>query len=155
MNIFLAALNNLAKIPRKIFHPTTIGIRAIILNEKKDAVLLVRLSYAEGWYLPGGKLKKQETITNGLKRELLEEINFRIDDSKLELFGIYNNFYEGKSDTIIVFVCSGDMDEEKRNFEIEKQHYFRFDELPKSISPGSKRRIEEFLNNTKNIVGNW
>ena len=155
MNVFLAALHKLAKIPRKLFHPITVGARAIILNEKRDSVLLVKLTYAEGWYLPGGKLKKRETITAGLKRELREEINFSAHDSSFELFGVYNNFFENKSDTIVVFICTGNIETSKKNSEIEDHAFFRFDALPESISPGTKRRIEEFLSGRKSIVGNW
>ena len=155
MNVFFATLYKLAKIPRKFFHPITIGTRAIILNEKRDSVLLVKLTYAEGWYLPGGKLKKRETITAGLKRELHEEINFTAHDSSLELFGVYNNFFENKSDTIIVFTCTGNIEDSKKNSEIDEYAFFRLDSLPESISPGTKRRIDEFLSGRKNTVGNW
>ena len=127
----------------------------MILNDEKDSVLLVKLSYAEGWYLPGGKLKKNEMIIDGLKRELREEIDFTVDENSLELLGIYNNFYEGKSDTIIVLICSGHMNKNVKNLEIEEHQYFRFDDLPEDLSPGTKRRLDEYMKKSTNNIGSW
>ncbi len=40
--------------------PITIGVRVLLLREEQ--VLLVRHSYIQGWYLPGGGLKRGETL---------------------------------------------------------------------------------------------
>ena len=155
MSIPLVLAGKFLRLLHKFYHPVTIGARAIILNKEKDSVLLVKLSYAEGWYLPGGKLKRLETAADGLKRELREELNFTVDENDMALFGVYNNFYEGKSDTVIVFVCSGDADKHHKNVEIEKFRYFPLDSLPESLSPGTKRRLDEYLRWERGIVGEW
>ena len=155
MNIILVVASRLSRLWHKFYHPITIGTRAIILNEQKDAVLLVKMSYTSEWYLPGGKLKRGEMIVDGLKRELSEELGFTADENKVELFGIYNNFYEGKSDTIIVFTCSGTISKSHKNIEVERYQFFHFDKLPESISPGTKRRIHEYFGNQPTHVGKW
>ena len=156
MNILFAAVNKCGRLRNKLFHPTTIGARAIILDCEHESVLLVRLSYIKGWYLPGGKVKNMETVTDGLKRELKEEIGFSADGEGFQLFGVYSNFFEGKSDTIIVFVCSGHMDEEgSKNVEIEERRWFPLNVLPEDVSPGTKRRLDEYVRGEQGIVGKW
>ncbi len=155
MNILFSIANKFMKVFHKFYHPITIGVRAIITNKEKDSVLLVKLSYANGWYLPGGKLKRGESIVNGLKRELIEELSFIIDENTLDLLGIYNSFYEGKSDTIIVFLCSGYINKNRKSYEIKEYQYFDFNDLPAGLSPGTKRRLDEYLRNKNAIIGEW
>jgi ADP-ribose pyrophosphatase YjhB (NUDIX family)/L-amino acid N-acyltransferase YncA len=49
--------------------------RAVILDEK-DRILLVRFEFADGplWATPGGGLEAGETVIEGLRRELVEEV---------------------------------------------------------------------------------
>lgn len=62
------------------------GVHAVPLTPV-GAVVLVRLTYARGWRLPGGGRKRGETAEEGMLRELSEEIGLvghgtieRIDD---------------------------------------------------------------------------
>lgn len=62
------------------------GVHAVPLTPA-GAVVLVRLTYARGWRLPGGGRKRGETAEEGMLRELSEEIGLvghgtieRIDD---------------------------------------------------------------------------
>jgi 8-oxo-dGTP pyrophosphatase MutT (NUDIX family) len=62
------------------------GVHAVPLTEK-GRVVLVRLTYAPGWRIPGGGRKRSETPEEGMLRELREEIGLvghgvieRIDD---------------------------------------------------------------------------
>ncbi len=69
---------------------------------KDGKFLLVKHSYSTSWYLAGGGLKRNETLQQGIERELKEELGIKVSD--LKLHGVYNNFFEGKSDSIIVFL---------------------------------------------------
>ena len=135
----------------KIFKPQTVGVRGIILKE--DKILLVKHSYLDSWFLPGGGLKQNETFENGLKRELKEELGITFQSAKL--YGIYNNFYEGKSDSIIVFLIDDFEMNFSKNSEIENFAFFEINQLPDKISPGTQRRINELNPSKKPIVGMW
>jgi 8-oxo-dGTP pyrophosphatase MutT (NUDIX family) len=62
------------------------GVHAVPLTPR-GTVVLVRLTYAPGWRLPGGGRKRGETQAEGMLRELREEIGLvshgaieRLDD---------------------------------------------------------------------------
>ncbi len=72
------------KILRKLFHlyflftrPMTLGVRVVVENEIGE-VLLVRHTYVEGWYLPGGGVEASETMAQSASKELREEVGFEI-----------------------------------------------------------------------------
>ena len=56
--------------------------RALVLNEKKEVLLIKRSkgdSYMPGkWELPGGKLDAGQDISNALEREVLEETGLAV-----------------------------------------------------------------------------
>ena len=43
----------------KIFKPTTVGVRILLIKEGK--IILVKHTYQDCWYIPGGGVKKRET----------------------------------------------------------------------------------------------
>lgn len=139
------------KIIWKIFKPQTLGVRAILVKNEK--ILLVKHSYSTLWYLPGGGMKKGETFVNALKRELAEELGIDLKDNYLH--GIYNNFAEGKNDNIFVFYSENFEISGNKSAEIEEYNLFDFHQLPDQVSPGTKRRIEEFLNGKPPHVEMW
>ena len=63
-----------------------VGLGAIILNEKSEVLLMKRgpKCYNEigSWALPGGKLDFGETLEQGIIREVLEELNIIIANTK-------------------------------------------------------------------------
>lgn len=89
----------IVKIFWKIFKPQTLGVRAILIKDGK--VLLVKHTYSNSWFLPGGGIKKGETFETAIKRELNEELGITVHN--LKLHGIYKNFFEGKNDSILCF----------------------------------------------------
>jgi mutator protein MutT len=150
-------LNLLYKILRiywRISKPITLGVRAIVTNDKNE-ILLVKHTYQNYWFLPGGGVDKGETFEQAIKRELVEETGYEAD--LIELFGVYQNTYEGKRDNIVVFVCkNGKFVESLPSSEIEKYDFFTVDNLPENTSKGMRKRIEEFHNSStiKNF-GAW
>lgn len=134
-----------------LVRPVTRGSRAIVVNEKGE-VLLVHHNYGEKCVLPGGKAHKNESDENTLRRELKEELG--ITPTTQERFGEYLNTYEYKKDTIVVFVVRSFTLKEKRHFEIESWKFFNPHALPNGTSPGTQRRIKEWLNQ-KTISKQW
>lgn len=138
----------------RIFKPITLGVRAIVTNDENE-ILLVKHTYQNHWFLPGGGVDKGETFEQAIKRELVEETGYEADI--VELFGVYQNTYEGKCDNIVVFVCKrGKFIEFVPSSEIEKHGFFSVENLPENTSKGMKKRIEEFFGSSalKNF-GTW
>jgi len=136
----------------RLMKPITVGVRVILVNEGK--VLLVEHSYSSGWYLPGGGVKKFETLEEAIRRELAEEAGATL--GILRLVGVYTNLLEHKSDHIIVFACEDFTLNGMKDREIKSLGFFKIHELPQGTSPGTRRRITEYLNEiNKTRVGIW
>ena len=134
-----------------VARPITVGVRAVLVREGR--VLLVRHTYQDHWYLPGGGVKKGETLTEALKRELREEVGAAVEN--LELLGMYSNFYEHKSDHVAVFVCTAFELGDAQDGEIETSAFFAPDDLPSGTSPGTRRRMAEYLEKAGPHVTRW
>lgn len=60
-----------------------IRLTAVIIEDSKLLLLDQNVDNERSWSLPGGKLEENETIAEGLKRELLEETGLQIEPGKL------------------------------------------------------------------------
>jgi ADP-ribose pyrophosphatase YjhB (NUDIX family) len=134
-----------AKLLWRIGKPRTIGVRALLLD-RDEWVALVRHTYADHWYLPGGGVKKGESIDAALMRELAEEV--AIADAVIErILGVYQSRRQGKDDHIVIFVvrtaASGVLARADLR-EIEQVSWFPLGDLPEIISPATRRRITEY-----------
>lgn len=135
----------------KLTKPATAGARVLLIKDNK--ILLVKHTYQHQWYLPGGGIKKGETYEQAVRREMKEELGAHL--GKISLFGVYNNFYESKNDSIVVFICNKFDLTGKKDKEIEELHFFDFNRLPQNVSPGTRKRIEEYMNKQHNNFGTW
>ena len=153
MKILNLIAYKIAKIYWKIFRPQTFGVKLLLINDGK--VLLVEQSYTKGYHLPGGGVKSGEMFEQALKREILEELGLYIND--LQLFGVYQNTKQGNIDTVITFISTTPMDLNKAKLsnEINRADFFSLDILPTNISPGSRKRIQEYLSNNFPIAKEW
>ncbi len=127
--------------------PITLGVRVILLRDA--SVLLVRQTYMDGWFLPGGGLKKGETFEQAARREALEEVGADIQD--MSLVGVYSNFAEWKSDHNIVFVCTGFSLSGRHDDEVAEMRFLALDALPPDLWPGHRLRLEEYLRAWKRL----
>src|SRR4030066_130495 len=85
-----------------IFRPVHTGVRIMMIKGKE--VLLVRQSYMPGWFMPGGGVKRGETLEQAARRETREEIGAEM--ANLCLLGAYTHFGEQKSDHNVLFLCT-------------------------------------------------
>ncbi|NKB69145.1 MAG: NUDIX domain-containing protein [Candidatus Latescibacteria bacterium] len=131
--------------------PLTVGVR--LLPIKGDEIVLVRHTYQNSWYLPGGGVKKGETLEQAIRREAQEELG--ADLHALHLFGVYSNFYEYKNDHIAVFLTRDFSLQGASDYEIERVETFPLTALPEDLSPGSKRRVEEYRQYDFPYFGRW
>lgn len=139
------------KVLWKITKPVTAGARVLLVKDGK--ILLVKHTYQEQWYLPGGGLKKGETFEEAIKREIKEEIGGQV--SNLKLLGVYNNFYENKNDHVVIFVSNNFTITGKTDREIEEYRYFDLNNLPEKVSRGTKKRINEYISDKYGNYGLW
>ncbi len=124
------------------FNVKTIGARALVIQD--DKVLLIKHTYKNGWYTIGGGVKKNESTQTAIVRELFEEVGVTPTEEP-KLFAIYHNSFEKRDDYIAFYIVQKFKIEESYSFEIEEKKWFSFNALPPEITPSTKRRIEEFL----------
>ena len=141
----------------RITKPRTIGVRAVLLDQD-NRIALVRHTYTDQWYLPGGGVKKGESTAAAIARELAEEV--AIENASIErVLGVYYSKRESKDDHIVIFVAragspSGDRLQRADLMEIEEAEWFALDKLPASTSPATARRIAEYRAGASGM-GDW
>ena len=141
----------LARLWWSITGPITVGVRVLLLKDQR--VLLVRHTYQDAWYLVGGGVKRGESLEQAIRREAAEEVGAELED--LQLLGVYSSFFEGKSDHVAVFACTAFTLTGQTDREIERFEYFAVDSLPERASPGTRRRIGEYLGGNGPYWGLW
>ncbi len=136
-----------------IVKPITFGVRVMLIRD--DKILLVKHSYQDAWFFPGGGIKRGESVADATRREAMEESGATL--GKLELFGIYKNPQPLRTDHITVFICRDFSYTGAKDWEIESIELFPFDALPENVAPGIGRRIEDYLAGIKpkDSFGNW
>lgn len=124
----------------------TLGVRAIVFDEKANSVFLVRHTYVPGWQLPGGGVERGETFMETLEKELREECNIVLKGSP-QLFALYKNAHASPRDHVALYVCRQFEQTEPRlpDREIAECGFFPLDNLPEGTTPSTKRRLQEAL----------
>jgi len=152
MTLVLRVLYWLRKIYQFILRPINLGVRIMLIQDGK--VLLVRHVYQAGWFMPGGGMKRKETLEQAARRECHEEAG--VEMQKMELFGIFFNYSEGKSDHIALFLSEHFTMTDKRDSEIAEKQFFPLDDLPELLGSGHRRRLQEYQAGIKQIQhGVW
>ncbi len=135
-----------------IFRPVRTGVRVMMINDGK--VWLVKQTYMPGWFMPGGGLKRGETLEQAARRESYEETGAELGDIKL--MGAYTSFTDWKTDHNIVFICEDFKITGVPDQEIAEARAFPINELPEALWPGHRRRLEEYQTGaTDPQFGEW
>ena len=104
--------------------------------------------------MPGGGLKRNETLDHAARREAYEETGAELGDMKL--MGTYTSFTDWKTDHNIVFICEDFKITGKSDKEIAEARAFSLSELPEGLWPGHRRRLEEYQAGITNPqFGEW
>ncbi|QLZ69877.1 NUDIX domain-containing protein [Legionella sp. PC1000] len=146
MNLRYFFYKNATRCIRKLqslFGLKTLGSRAIILNHNHQ-ILLVKHTYQPHWYLPGGGVKKGESAKEAIIRELKEEVGITPTEEP-QLFGIYFHTYMGVYDYPIIFIIKHFISAKAYSPEIEQMAWYDYNKLPDMVSPGTKRRLDEYF----------
>jgi len=152
MTLVLRILYWLRKIYQFIARPINLGVRVMLIQDGK--VLLVKHVYQDGWFMPGGGMKRKETLEQSARRECYEEVG--VEMRNIELFGIFSNFAEWKSDHITLFLSEDFTMTDKKDSEIAEKKFFPLDDLPTSLGSGHRRRLQEYQRGIRQTqYGEW
>jgi 8-oxo-dGTP pyrophosphatase MutT (NUDIX family) len=116
------------------------GVHAVPLTPE-GKVVLVRLTYAPGWRLPGGGRKRGETAVAAMLRELREEIGLVSQESvdRLEDVDLAGDFPGNRS---ALFRVAGVRYRPRRwSLEVEEVREFDPDRLPGDVPPWTEAMI--------------
>jgi ADP-ribose pyrophosphatase YjhB (NUDIX family) len=122
----------------------TMGVRGLVVDPD-GRVCLVRHTYRDGWFLPGGSVKVGESLVEAMSRELREETGIELPETPQRVHGVYSSFREHKSDHIVVFVVRDWEVGSTSSPEIAEVGFFAADDLPAGTSAATSRRIKEFV----------
>jgi len=134
-----------------VFRPVTIGVK-VISTTTDSQVLLIKNRYDKFWYLPGGGVKRGESLLECARREMREETGVELGE--LKVLGVYSNFFEHKNDHLVLLQAEIVGQIPKGGLEIDQLAFFDFKTLPADISPATKRRLEEYRAGTTRS-GKW
>lgn len=132
----------------RISRPMTLGSRVIATNEKGQ-ICLIKHTYTNGWHLPGGGVEKGETTKDAAIKEAFEEAGLIVQEEDMRLFAIYANFAIFKGDHVLLYhATKWEQGYSYRPKEIAQIGFFDKDKLPEDTTKGTRRRIDEFFNNS-------
>ena len=124
----------------KVTGPGRAGVHAVpVTGDGK--VVLVRLTYAPGWRVPGGGLKRSEGAEQGMLRELREEIGLlsygaieRLEEEPAEL--------EEPVQRSAFFIVRDVVYRPRRSLEVEEVREFDPDRLPDDVTRWTAELVE-------------
>ncbi len=123
-----------------IFRPVLMGVRTMMIQDGK--VWLIRHTYVNGWFMPGGGIKRGETLEQAARREAYEETGAQL--GKIVLMGAYTSFINWKTDHAVVFICKDFSFTGRPDGEITELRAFPINELPDGLFLSHRLRLEEY-----------
>jgi ADP-ribose pyrophosphatase YjhB (NUDIX family) len=123
--------------------PRTLGVCGLVVDGQ-GRVCIVRLTYMAQWHLPGGGVKRGETLVETLRRELQEETGIVMTGPPHGLVGAYSNHRAHKRDVIVIFEVTQWDQREHASPEIAEIRFVSPDQLPPETSPPTRLRIAEW-----------
>lgn len=122
----------------------TLGVRGIA-TDAEGRVLLVKHTYRDGWFLPGGGVESREVLVDSLIREMEEEGGVRAT-SQPRLIGIFANHAAFKNDHVALYQLDAwEPCATQSEYEIAERGFFPVDALPHPMNRGSRDRIAELF----------
>ena len=134
-------LNLTRSVYRRVFRPSTHGVRVVICGSDTGDVLLVRHCYGRRdlWYPPGGGYNPaRESAADAGRREVREEVGLVL--GAMRELGSYRNTARGQDDTVQLFLASTEQTEMRLSAEIAEHRWFAPDELADAQLAGITRQ---------------
>ncbi len=121
-----------------------VAVGGIIIREGKILLTLRRDEPDRNkWAIPGGKLELNETLEDGLKREIREELSMEVE--VMELAGISEVITENFHYIILDYLCNPATWDAKPGSDALDAAYFDMNNLDNSVNESTK----EFLTRMK------
>lgn len=117
--------------------PSTSGVHAVALTPERK-IILVRLSYARGWRLPGGGRKADEGAEEAVLRELREEIGM-ISYGRVIKVANFSHRPDFRNDRSSLFIVEDVAYQPSFSLEIEAVREFDWERLPPDAAPITRR----------------
>jgi len=128
----------------------TIYVSSCLIKKKNKILITSRPKgkFLSGFYeLPGGKLKKDESFIDCIKREIKEEINLQIHDSEIRNLDLITHKYKKMIIIMMVFIINKWRGKIRCN-ENQKIAWISPYEIRKfKFLPGSQALFDRLLNN--------
>ncbi len=129
----------------RLTRPMTLGVRGLV-SDHEGRVVLVRHTYVDGWFLPGGGVERAETVVAALERELAEEAGVRIV-SEPRLMGVFSNHRSFPNDHVLLYAVDADAwtpcDTDCAG-EVAEICWIDPTRPPDGTTPGTRSRLEEW-----------
>ncbi|HEX6292465.1 MAG TPA: NUDIX domain-containing protein [Herpetosiphonaceae bacterium] len=136
---------------RRIRRPISMGVRALVVQDHQ--VLLVRAHGCARWDLPGGGVKRGESLREAAIRETREESGCVVEAERL--LGMYLNLCDGMTNYVAVYVCRPiNRPALALNIEIAEARYWPLDALP-PVTPSVPGRLAEYAAGAYGLDGVW
>jgi 8-oxo-dGTP pyrophosphatase MutT (NUDIX family) len=141
VRIVFTALHRLRQLVWTVKGPGRPGVHAIALTGR-GTVVLVKLTYAPGWRLPGGGRKRRETAAEAMLRELREEIGLTAHGEIERLEDVEPGSLPG--DRSALFIVRDVVWAPRRSLEVEEASEFDPAELPEDVSDWTRATLAPF-----------
>ena len=118
-----------------------VGIAAVIFKDKKLLLLKRAQEPWKGyWNFPAGFLEYEESILDGVKREVFEEVGFRVNVTGLHYAAKYCDDPRGNG-IVMFYDCEFVEGEYVPNDEVEEFGFFSASEIPDRIASSSHQEM--------------
>lgn len=143
IRIVFTSLHGLRRALWKVTGPGRAGVHAVPLTES-GKVVLVRLTYAPGWRVPGGGRKRREAPEQAMLRELREEIGL-LSHGAVERLEDRLSASAGSGDRSAFFVVRDVVYRPRWNLEVEEVREFDPRLLPGDATRWTAHLVERCL----------
>ncbi|MGV8151740.1 MAG: NUDIX domain-containing protein [Candidatus Nanoarchaeia archaeon] len=119
----------------------------IFLNKNKELLLQLRdnkksIVYPNHWSLLGGQIEKRESRLEALKREIKEEINYKIKNP------IFLGSFEDEYDTL-VYVYKANINKKAKDLFLTEGQKIKYFPFQKAIKLKMAKPLRDFIINCK------
>lgn len=142
MKYLLITAHTLLTLWWRLTRPILFGVRILLIQD--DQVMLVKHVYQPEWYLPGGGLKRYESLEQAVRREAREEVGAEL--GAVQLFDLDTSVNHGITLHLAVFLCTEFNLGGPSDAEIAEKRFFPLDALPANTAQSNRSKIEKYRN---------
>jgi 8-oxo-dGTP pyrophosphatase MutT (NUDIX family) len=140
IHLAVGAAYNMRRVTWLISRPETRGAHAVAFTTDQRLVL-VKLSYARGWRLPGGGVKVGEWPEQAVVRELQEEIGMT-SHGAVRKISEFQHRPDFKRDTSTLFIVEDVCYAPVWSLEVKEVGAFQIDALPADLARVTRRLLK-------------